>query len=108
MPTGFDYNGFLARLKAALPALDETDTSTSSILPQCIDSAELRILRDIDLLFTRKYATTPYSTITPGNALVAPPTDIVVPRYYGYYTPAGGQASWVGLDRKDESYLRFY
>lgn len=108
MTVGFDYPGFLTRLASAIPAFDATDADWAAILPQIVDSAELRVLRDIDLLVTRKYATTPFATVAPGNALVQPPSDMVVPRYYGYYTPAGSFTSWVGLDRKEESYLRFY
>lgn len=107
MTVGFDYPGFLTRLAATIPAFDASDSDWAGILPQVVDSAELRVLRDVDLLVTRKYATTPFVIGLPG-ALVQPPTDMVVPRYYGFYTPAGGFTSWKGLDRKEESYLRYY
>lgn len=109
MPAGLTYTQFVALLTAALPGADFVgDAGYAAALPTCIDAAELRILRDIDLLATRKYATTPFQTVAPGNALVAPPTDIVVPRYYGYYTPAAAPVKWIDLTRKEESFLRMY
>src|SRR5271156_6324135 len=51
MTTGYNYTTYVAQL-ATLAVVDPTDTNFQQNLPSAIDSAELTMLQDLDLLTT--------------------------------------------------------
>ncbi len=81
-----DYNSYQSSL-ATLMATQSTNTAFQTILPNCIQYAEFRIYRQLDILNTRYRDT---STIcTPGERTITLPDTLVVPETIAILTPAG-------------------
>jgi hypothetical protein len=93
------YADLVARLGAFLGDDHSTDSDWTAALPQIIETAELRIYRDLDLLATRKTLTV---TLASGVGAFAAPSDWLL-----------GQgirltASNATLERRDVTFLNEY
>lgn len=87
MPTGLTYSTYKTQI-ATLAVVEETDPYFATILPMMIDYAELRILRDLDLLSASSSNTT-YSC-TPGSRQISiPQGTFVTTEQINLLTPAG-------------------
>lgn len=83
-----DYTSYQASL-ATLMATSETDTDFQTILPNCIDYAELRIYRELDLLNTRYRDVTSRCAI--GERSLTLPVTLLVAETLAVLMPAGSQ-----------------
>lgn len=109
---GYTYTTFTQALALALV----TSTSVakfSEFLPTIIQNAELRCLRDVDFMATRRYEYSTFSGALPAatRAIIGGPSDLVIIRSFGYYTPAGttsDDGDWESLIRVDETFIREY
>jgi hypothetical protein len=110
MAVGFTYTSFTNTLAAMLVIDTANDTDWATYLPSIIDQAELRILRELDPMIARKDETLTLGTVLPSSARIGVPTDLVVLRDLGVYTPAGTNAdtggSWNQLLERDPSFIR--
>lgn len=86
MVTGYTYATYVAQL-ANLAVVDPTDTNFLTNLPSAIDSAELRIMQDLDLLSTVSQLTG--QTLTANNRnLTFPITAFITLQQINVITPA--------------------
>lgn len=86
----YDYTGYQTAL-ATLMATITTDPNFVAILPDCIDYAEQRIYRELDLLNTRFIDTS--VTTTAGNRTVNLNSGLYVLETLAVITPAGASTS---------------
>lgn len=84
---GLTYTSFKAAL-ATLSVVPETDANWLAILPSCIDYAELRIYRDLDLLSTVDTDTS-LSTVASQSRVTVPEGTFVTLQNVNVITPAG-------------------
>ena len=75
MPTGLNYTSYVQQI-ATMAVVQTTDPAFVTILPEMIDYAELRIIRDTDLLAT--VARDSSTTLTVGNRTVSFPSFVTV------------------------------
>jgi hypothetical protein len=95
------YAQMVERL-ALLLVTDTTDAAFAAMLPAMIEAAELRCYRDCDFPSARRVS---QSVIALGDAAIAPPPDMVVPR--ALWLEING-AVVAELLRRDATYLREY
>lgn len=87
----YTYSSYKAQL-ANLMAVSETDSSFVTWLPGCIDYAEQRIYRELDLVYTTQRVAS--STLTPNNRAYTLPNPSTEQRFFvvqsiNIITPAG-------------------
>lgn len=82
----YDWSGYQTYL-ATLMATATDDPYFQSILPMCVDYAEQRIYRELDLLNTRMRDSS--TTCTAGSRMVTLTSTLVVPETLAVITPAG-------------------
>jgi hypothetical protein len=75
VPTGLNYTSYVQQI-ATMAVVQTTDPAFVTILPEMIDYAELRIIRDTDLLAT--VARDSSTTLTVGNRTVSFPSFVTV------------------------------
>jgi hypothetical protein len=88
--------------------INVNDALFTTLWPSLLSDAETRILRDLDMLISRKYAQTSFAASAPGNARLGLPTDCLVIRELAYYTPVATTTVYIPLERKTESYIKDY
>lgn len=86
----YNYAGYQTAL-ATLMATTTADTYFQTILPNCIDYAELRIYRDLDLLNTRQRDSSTQCTV--GSRQVSVVSSLIVLETLAVITPAGSNPS---------------
>lgn len=84
------YTTYVAALQTMI-ASNGIDVSFQTILPSCIDYAEQRIYRELDLLSTVTADTS--VTLAIGNRLVAIPNTFIVTNGFNVLTPAGADGN---------------
>jgi hypothetical protein len=95
----YDYTGYqvqlgtLMALTSANPALPPTDPYFAAILPGCIDYAEQRIYRDLDIQSTTETSTV---SCTAGSSFLTLPTAVYVVESLTIYTLADGAPPLIG------------
>ena len=80
-PTGFTYASYQSALVTQIPSL-VNDSNFQTILPTCIDYAELSINRDLQFLVM--HGALPLGSTTGGVNTVSVPTTVVVLEALGY------------------------
>src|SRR6185437_7630884 len=75
MPTGFTWESYQAALVTQIPSL-VTDPNFVTILPACVDYAELSICRDLDLF--AQHGLLDIGALTIGTPTLVVPNDIIV------------------------------
>jgi hypothetical protein len=88
MPTGFNWTSYQAALVTQIPSL-VTDPNFITILPACIDYAELSIARDLDLFSARGLLD--LGALTIGTPTLTVSNSIIVAEQLFYIAPAGGR-----------------
>lgn len=103
------YSEYLTRI-AILAGIDVTSVNYLTMVPMFIQNSELRICRELDLLVSRARETSTFgSSIDPSlNALLQMPSDFVILRSLGYYTPIATTTTFIPLDERDEGWIRDY
>lgn len=83
---GYTYSTYVTALQTLIVS-QSPDPAFTAILPSCIDYAEQRIYRELNLIST---VTTDVTTVTvPSTRSVSIPTDFVVVNDIAIFTPAG-------------------
>ena len=94
----------LAATLRSLFVTNEADSDFATILPRCIEAAELRIYRE---LLPVALLTTAETTLTAGQPHFTLPADFISARAFTLYSPVGGTAR-AELPRRDSRFLAEY
>jgi len=84
---GLTYSGYVTQI-ATMAVVEEANTAFQTIIPSMLDYAELRLLRDLDLLETSQ-AFTGYTIASGSRTFTVPEGTIVVCEQLNVITPSG-------------------
>jgi hypothetical protein len=101
------YTSLTARVKGEAK-INANDTVFDALWPDLLGDAEVRILRDLDMLVSRKYTQTTFSLLAAVLGRLGTPPEMLVVRELTFFTPVATTTKRNPLDRKTESFINDY